>query len=268
MMDASEHILFAAVGDVHANMHMMIDLIQAWETRMSARVSFVLQAGDFEPHRHEADLHTMAAPSKHKRVGDFPDFAAGRPVLPWPVYFIGGNHEPYGFLDQFPHGAEIAHNLYYLGRAEVNTIAKLRVVSLSGIFREKDYSSPRPPVERMNKIPNKTFTSFREADITRIISFECADILLLHDWPANILRQEDLIRFNEQGRRLDYERLGNPYLRGLIDLLSPQLVLCGHVHMRYTSQLDTLDGSAAHIHCLAKVSQGKDGFAVFKACKD
>src|SRR5436309_1716544 len=99
--------LFAAVGDVHGHMHAMVRLLQGWEQKAGRRLSCVLQVGDFEPIRVKEDLESMAAPAKYRRAGDFPDFFAGRAAFPWPVYFIGGNHEPYGLLDLTPEGGEV-----------------------------------------------------------------------------------------------------------------------------------------------------------------
>jgi lariat debranching enzyme len=263
MITSSANILFAAVGDVHGKMQAMVDLLEAWESRAGQHIAFVLQTGDFEPHRNEADLETMAAPSKYKQVGDFPHFAAGHSDFPWPVHFIGGNHEPYGFLDQFPHGARIAPNCHYLGRVEATCLAGLRIVSLTGVFREKDYHSTRPAVDYMNRISNKVFTAFTETDIERALSFGAADVLVLHDWPADIVTPADLSRVEQQCRRLRYKQLGNAYSRLLVELLNPQLVLCGHMHMRYETELETSDGTISRIYCLGRVEQGRDGFAVF-----
>ena len=90
-------MFFAAVGDVHGHMHAMVALLRDWEEASGETLGFVLQVGDFEPHRHEDDLATMAAPSKYRQLGDFADYHSGRATMPWPVYFIGGNHEPTAF---------------------------------------------------------------------------------------------------------------------------------------------------------------------------
>ena len=56
-------VFFAAVGDVHGHMNRMVnDLRHATEV-FHRQFDFVLQVGDFEPHRDEADLATMAAPA-------------------------------------------------------------------------------------------------------------------------------------------------------------------------------------------------------------
>ena len=44
-------IYFAAVGDVHGHIYKMWSLLKRWEEKHHKRLSFVLQVGDFEPHR-------------------------------------------------------------------------------------------------------------------------------------------------------------------------------------------------------------------------
>ncbi|MDJ0554323.1 MAG: metallophosphoesterase [Microcoleaceae cyanobacterium MO_207.B10] len=97
MFDNHQDIYFAVVGDVHGHIYKMIGLLQNWENYSGQKLTFILQVGDFEPHRNEADLATMDAPTKYRKLGDFPDFYEQRSIFPWPIWFIGGNHEPYGF---------------------------------------------------------------------------------------------------------------------------------------------------------------------------
>jgi hypothetical protein len=125
---------FAVVGDVHGNMNLMVDLLSKWEVKNKIKLSFVLQVGDFEPHRNKDDVLSMAAPSKYKKLGDFPEYFKGKRTFPWLVYFIGGNHEPYIFLDHISEGGAIINNCFYFGRSGVTTIEGLRVAGLSGIY--------------------------------------------------------------------------------------------------------------------------------------
>jgi len=267
-MSGPREIIFAAIGDVHANMHAFVDVVQGWEQEVGASVSFVLQTGDFEPHRDEADLQTMAAPAKHKQVGSFPEFVSGQAAFPWPVYFIGGNHEPYGFLDQHPDGTWIADNCRYLGRVGTITLEGLRIVFVSGIHREADFGSTRPPAERISKIPNRRFTAITEADIEAALSFESADILMMHDWPEGIVSPSDHDFIEQHCRRLRLQQLGNPYGRLLVELLAPKLVFCGHMHMRYQAELKASEGGSARIYCLGRVEQGRDALAVFRVSSE
>jgi len=264
MAEPREGTCFAAVGDVHGHTHALVDLVQSWEKETGSHISFVLQVGDFEPHRHAGDLETMAAPVKYKEVGAFQDFLAGRSVFPWPVYFVGGNHEPYGFLDQHTLGAWIVPNCRYLGRAGLVLLAGLRIVFLTGIYRENDFHKTRPPVERISKLPNRVFTAITERDIDQALSCEPADILLMHDWPTGIVAPGDEARFERQLRHPDQPQFGNPYARILIDLLEPRLVLCGHMHVPYEREITTSKGASTRICCLGRADRGRAGLAVFR----
>jgi lariat debranching enzyme len=97
-------IYFATVGDIHGQISKMLGLLEKWTKKYQQKLDFVLQVGDFEPHRHEADLVTMDAPTKYKKLGDFANFYRRQAYFHYPIYFIGGNHEPYSFLAVFPQG--------------------------------------------------------------------------------------------------------------------------------------------------------------------
>ncbi|MEB3339404.1 hypothetical protein [Okeania sp.] len=64
-----QDIFFAVVGDVHGHIYKMINLLQKWENNSHQKLEFILQIGDFEPHRYETDLVTMDAPKKYRKLG-------------------------------------------------------------------------------------------------------------------------------------------------------------------------------------------------------
>ena len=176
--------LFAVVGDVHGAMWTMIRLLNGWEKSRKRRLDFVLQVGDFEPHRDEADLSTMAAPAKYRHLGDFPAFARGEAQFPWPVWFIGGNHEPYGWLETMEEGGQVTSNCSFIGRANIVSVQGLRVAGLSGIYRPELFGISRPPVDEFDFRSNKEWIGWNEGDIERLLSLGEADVLLLHEWPC------------------------------------------------------------------------------------
>ncbi|MBX7222473.1 MAG: metallophosphoesterase [Blastocatellia bacterium] len=256
---------FGAIGDVHGRMFRMVELLSATEQRLRRKLEFVLQVGDFEPHRDEADLHTMAAPSKYRRLGDFPEFYNGKATFPWPVYFIGGNHEPYGYLDRFPAGAELIHNCQYLGRSGCLTVNSLNVVGLSGIYHADWYSQPRPEISRIASVSNKSFMYFNESDVDPLLNREGrVDILLLHEWPANIIDEADQAEFEQVRRSLRYDSVGNEISELVVQWLKPKLVLCGHMHKQYRRRLVLSDNQSVSVCCLASVHEGTDSIAVFQ----
>ena len=179
-------LVIAAVGDVHGHHHQMVTLVEQAAAAAHVSPDLVVQVGDFEPHRHEEDVQSMAAPARYRKLGDFPDFFGGRAGFPWPVLFVGGNHEPYGFLDGIEPGAEIAPGCRWIGRAGMVEHRGLRIAGLSGIFREDCWVEGRPPHAQMHRQKKKRYVGFTPGDIDRLLDL-CSgarpDLLLLHEWP-------------------------------------------------------------------------------------
>lgn len=242
----------------------MVRMISEWEERTGNRISFVLQAGDFEPHRDESDLVTMSAPAKYKRLGDFPDFHAGRASMPWPLYFIGGNHEPYGFLDTITDGGAIASNIHYLGRVGCVELGGCCVVGVSGIYGEERFYSTRPEPSEIATRSNKEYIYFNEEEIGRALDYTSTDILLLHEWPSSVIDPAHMAEFDEQRRSLRYDSIGNHYARMLLDLLEPKLLICGHMHKSYRNTIELPSGEHALLCGLANIEHGEDAVAFFE----
>ncbi|NOK17096.1 metallophosphoesterase [Corallococcus carmarthensis] len=260
---------FAAVGDVHGQMHAMVRLVEGWSARTGKPLAFVVQVGDFEPHRDEADLATMAAPAKYKHLGDFPAYHRRQTGFPWPVYFIGGNHEPYGFLDaQAPQGLEVTPGCHYLGRVGQVEPRGLRVAGLSGIHREDVFRTARPSLLDPRSVSHKAFAYFNEEDVDRAMGLRNIDVLLLHDWPSGLIAASDAAAFAHQRRSVSHDTVGNDYARMLVEALRPRLVLCGHMHRAYRATIRHPSGQVSDVACLASVRQGLESLAVFHVSSD
>ncbi|HRI63879.1 MAG TPA: metallophosphoesterase [Polyangium sp.] len=260
--------LFAAVGDVHGRMHAMVRMLSGWEASTRQTLLFVLQVGDFEPIRHEDDLSSLAAPAKYRTIGEFPDFFNGRAVFPWPVYFIGGNHEPYGLLDTIPDGGQVIHNCTYIGRTGVIEIGGLRIAGLSGIFQADAFERRRPSLQDLGKTSKKEYTYFRKDDIDSAANFESIDILLVHEWPDGVIAPEHADEFENIRRSSRYDAVGNEYARLLMEVLEPRLVLCGHMHKRYHHRLRLESGKFVDVRCLAHMDAGRDAVAIYRVAED
>ena len=253
---------FAAVGDVHGHFYRMVNLLHSWEVKTGHNLEFILQVGDFEPHRHEADLSTMAAPSKYRKLGDFPHFFQEQVSFPWPIWFIGGNHEPYGFLDQIPQGGELVKNCHYLGRVGTVQLGSLKIVGLSGIYQEAIFNNQRPTLVEIGDRSNKDYIGFTESEVMSALEEKVTDILLLHDWPENIINPKDREIFNRY-KQFDINQVGNEYARMLVNELKPRLAICGHLHQKYRSSLIFPSGQTTNICCLANVQSGWDSVGIF-----
>lgn len=260
----TQEVYFAAVGDVHGHMCKMVEMLKKWEASTNKKLAFILQVGDFEAHRDEIDLSTMAAPSKYRKIGDFPDFYQQKKFFPWPIYFIGGNHEPYGFLDLFPEGQEIIPNCYYLGRTGKLELSGLTILGLSGIYREDKFELLRPSVKDISKKSNKEYIYFDKQEVNKMLEFSSPNILLFHEWPANIVDNENHKEFETLRHALGYDDVGNEYARLITELLEPDLVICGHMHKKYRKEIKLESGKLVKICCLANVEQGFNSIAVFQ----
>lgn len=231
----------------------MIRLLSGWEKSRKRRLDFVLQVGDFEPHRDEADLSTMAAPAKYRQLGDFPAFARGEAQFPWPVWFIGGNHEPYGWLEAMEDGGQVLSNCSFIGRANIVSVQGLRVAGLSGIFKSEFFGVARPPIEEFDFRSNKEWIGWNEGDIERLLSLGEADVLLLHEWPCQF---SDNQRHIPSGEAWEWIEL-------VLKKVRPQMVFCGHLHSRWRSAA-RVDGATIPVECLGQVSSGPDCFEVYE----
>lgn len=241
---------FAVVGDVHGAMHAMVGQVEAASRRLGVTPEFVLQVGDFEPHRDEADLASMSSPRKYRRLGDFADYHSGRARFPWPVYFIGGNHEPYGFLDRLGSGP-VAPNCAFLGRVGRVELGGLRVVGLSGIEKPRLLAG-RPSLDAPGA-RTKDLVGFSSAEVSQACAAGPADLLLLHDWPAGAVDPLDAALFAAGHRAGAPEAVGNDSARAVVDALRPDWVFCGHMHRGYRSTIAHPQGQPTQLAGLAKV---------------
>jgi hypothetical protein len=266
--------VIAAVGDVHGHHHRMVALVEQAAAGAGLRPDVVVQVGDFEPHRGPADVETMAAPARYRKLGDFPDFFEGRASFPWPVLFVGGNHEPYGFLDGLAAGAEIAPGCRWIGRAGLVEHRGLRVAGLSGVFREDCWVEGRPPHAQMHRQKKKRYTGYTPEDIASLLDLGSGarpDLLLLHEWPRMTLGPAECAQLrgfageDRSGDDLpDLRRIGavvgSAQALELALLLEPRLVLCGHVHAPLRA---TLPGGIP-LRALGKVADGLSAIALFR----
>ncbi|GMU07924.1 hypothetical protein [Corallococcus caeni] len=176
--------------------------------------------------------------------------------FPWPVYFIGGNHEPYGFLDtQATQGFEATPGCHYLGRVGQVELRGLRVAGLSGIHREDAFQTARPSLTSSQAVAHKAFAYFNEEDVDRAMALRKVDVLMLHDWPSGLIAAEDAGAF-EQRRSVSHDTVGNDYAHKLVEALKPRVVLCGQMHRAYRAAIRPPSGKVSDGPCLAACARG------------
>lgn len=250
---------FAAVGDVHGAMHAMERLLDAWELEQRRRIDFVLQVGDFEPHRNQSDLDSASIPKKYRSVGDFPDFHEERAAFRRPVYFIGGNHEPYGHLETIPKGGQVAPNCHYLGRVGQKRISGISVAWLGGIYSDRGLAG-RPPLSALPTAKKKLYAYFSQAEAERAMHFSKTDVLILHEWPRGAIRPEQAHEVANRRRARDAEAVGNELAKSIVDRLRPKLIIAGHMHWRHRSHI-----GLSRFAAMGHIDTGPDALGVFEA---
>lgn len=227
----------AVYGDIHG--HWLDFKESVAELHAREPLDLVLQCGDAQPFRDEADLEYMHCPSKYREPGDFWAFYQGVEEFPVPVLFVGGNHEPWGFLDQHRDGGQLAHNVQFLGRAGSTSVNGLRIAGVSGVYSPTYFGEPHPeppyPVSR-----RKQATYYNQADIDRALAVGRADILLLHNWPDLMNAARDATWPSH------WTQVGCGYLSLVVESLRPRWVFCGHMHRKAQHRV-----GATEIICLS-----------------
>ena len=212
----------AVFGDIHGHWRDFRDAVL--ELQSQAPLDLVLQCGDAQPIRNEDDLEYMHCPKKYRELGDFWMFHEGTEEFPVPLLFIGGNHEPWNFLDENREGGFLAPNIEFLGRVGMRNINGTRIVGLSGVYSPKHFNTPH--IDWPYSISKrKQATYYNSEDLDKALGFGGADILLLHEWPSimNGARNENWPP--------QWGNVGSKHLTALVELLVPKYVFCAHMHV-------------------------------------
>lgn len=223
--------IVAVVGDVHgrwAELAAQLDVARGFLDDPHD-LEAILQVGDAEATLGEAQLQEVYAKPDRHRVGDFHRVVSGEVVLPAPLYFIGGNHEPWRSLDRngglVRGGAPVGPGVHFLGRSGVVEVAGMRIAFLSGVrrasgptlrtARERDaLGSPRE---------NGFYVQDEVDDLMRVGS---ADLLLTHDWPRG------------SGFVHKTALAGDEVVAAAVRHLRPIAGFHGHMHRREDFDLD------------------------------
>ncbi|GAA2431572.1 metallophosphoesterase family protein [Streptomyces macrosporus] len=235
------------VGDVHGE----FGRLAAWSAavrRHHGPLGAVLAVGDAEANRDEADAAGVHNP-KARGGGEFPLVADGRLELGAPLYFIGGNHDPWPSLDAAGPG-RWSDAARFLGRAGVADVAGFRVAFLSGIHAARVTDVPGAPRKTAK---DRTYYTAEEVERVAREAHRAGpvDMLLTHDRPSGIAGP---------GRG----HVGRPELRTLCERVRPRWHFCGHMHHRRRATVGPTEVVClGHIRngpaALALVERGPDG---------
>lgn len=213
----------AVFGDIHGHWIDFRDAVQDLQQR-GANLDLVLQCGDAQPFRDEADVEYMNCPTKYRELGDYWMFHHGEETWPLPLLlFIPGNHEPYNLFDQNPNGCELAPNIEYMGRVAARTVGDVKIVGLGGVHSDRFFGEPHL---RWPYLPNKKkqATYYNNTDINKALGFGNPDILLTHEWP------QFMVEAHSEKLRSQRVAQVSDELAILVECLSPRWYFCAHMH--------------------------------------
>ncbi len=245
-------------GDVHGKAHTLYHTVRTLE-REGTPVTAALQVGDMQTLRSPEELRFLNAPAKHRDVGDFPDYFLNGSV-PYPTFFIAGNHEQWDLLARHPRGGELLPNLHYLGRTGTRTLDGKVVAGLSGIYSPTVFPIERPHGNR----PGKHHRYYTEQDLTTLAQMTVVDILLMHDWPHihSLLGSSHDTQDPSLQEALQRDT-GQKHLSELALSLNPSFIFCGHRHRPFTLTFTGNKGKTTSLICLDKVGKSeKDHYVI------
>lgn len=251
-------MLIAVIGDIHGRFFRVEQWVETLEKARGQEVALVLAVGDVETFL-TADDHRRKA-TKRAMPAEFAAYATGERTMRRPMVFVGGNNEAFGDLEPYvEQGGEIAPNVRYLGRAGVSDLAGLRVAFLSGIYAPTRFTRPRVAPTTWER--SKQAGYFRADDVEVVRHVETADVLLLHEWPRGVAGRDSAVaRAGARGIRAPHwTNVGNPHGKMLVDVLRPEWVLCGHLHVPHAATYTWNEGQATRVVCLDQASRPEGG---------
>jgi lariat debranching enzyme len=228
----------AIEGCCHGELDNIYSTLEHIETENNIKIDLLIICGDFQAARNEKDLASMAIPNKYLEMGTFWKYYAGQKKAPMLTIFVGGNHEASNYMSELPYGGWVAENIYYMGYANVINFAGLRIAGLSGIFNSKDFYKGHhelPPYDS-NSLRSvyhvKNLETFRLSQIKQPL-----DIMVTHDWPANVYKCGDvayLLRLKPfLADEIGTNPLGSLENERLLKLLQPTYWFSAHFHVKY-----------------------------------
>ncbi|CAG9464267.1 unnamed protein product [Pedinophyceae sp. YPF-701] len=258
-------LVVAVTGCGHGELEAMFDVVREIEQARGVQVDLLINCGDFQAVRNEADLECMACPRKYRQMGTFYRYYTGELKPPCPVLFIGGNHEASNHLHELFYGGWAAPDVFYLGQAGCVRFGGLRIAGLSGIFKPRDY------VRGHHEKPPYTDSSMRSAYHVRELEVHRlglltgqVDVMLSHDWPAGVTAYGDRAHLLKKKPyfRQDDERgeLGNPHTMDLMRRLKPKYWFSAHLHCKFSALVPHAGDACAPTRFLAldKPIPGRD----------
>ncbi len=235
-------VRFVALGDLHGSFARAAEAMHE-ASEILGGLDLALCVGDAEANRNAKDAAGVATGRGHRRwVGEFPMVLRGEVLLPAPLYFIGGDHEPWATLDAQGPG-EIGGSVHFMGRAGVREISGMNIAFISGI---RGAASEGDMFSRHGRDERACWVRAEMIALERAIAKrDRIDIMMTHDWPDEVLGEDG---------DADLARIGLSS--------GAQLHLCGHRHRSTTGSYGETE-----VLALSEIT-GDQGWAAFKRMRN
>jgi lariat debranching enzyme len=257
-------VRIAVQGCCHGELDKIYEQIREHEASTGETIDFLLCCGDFQSIRNKEDMQSMAVPDKYKTYGDFVKYYRGEKRVPVLTLFIGGNHEASNLLAEEYYGGYVSDGIFYLGHSSVVTVCGVRIGSLSGIYKGRDYTRPYPTVPYDHHTMRDAYhvRGFEVEKLHRYAAIfhknqqqqhqqqsptpgkkdpHAVDIMLSHDWPVGITKygnEAALLRIKPYfADDIAHGVLGNPYTMELLNSMRPKYWFAAHLHCHFTAQV-------------------------------
>ncbi|KAI5926005.1 lariat debranching enzyme, C-terminal domain-containing protein [Camillea tinctor] len=236
-----EGVRVAIEGCGHGTLDAIYDSVKrSSKARGWDGVDLVIIGGDFQAARNGADLSVMAVPAKYRQLGDYHAYYSGSKKAPYLTLFVGGNHEAAAHMAELYYGGWVAHNIYYMGAANVLRLGPLRIAGMSGIWKEHYYHTTHEERLPFRFRDVRSFYAVREEDVRKLLLLrEPVDVGISHDWPLGIEQLGDV--HDLLGKKPHFKSeiasnsLGNPAAAWVMDRLRPAYWFSAHLHTNFAA---------------------------------
>jgi lariat debranching enzyme len=230
----------AIVGCGHGELDKIYELLEHIQTTRGLNIDLLIICGDFQAVRNEADLATMACPSKYREMNTFYKYYSGEKKAPVLTLYIGGNHEASNYHLELYNGGWVAPNIFFLGYAGIVTFGGIRIGGLSGIFKGHDYCQGHYEFPPYTDKTMRSAYHVRELEVFRLLQVtRTLDIFLSHDWPRGIYHHgntNNLIRAKKfLAAEIKDNSLGSPAAQRLLEVLRPKFWFSAHLHVKFSA---------------------------------
>lgn len=245
--------IIAFVGDVHGQIDRMYDLLLAWQERTGAKLSAIVQVGDFG-----IFLDPVVASDFHK-------YAEARSVAPIATYVCPGNHESFEVIRAWQKTPDAIQNMKLLPDGGITEVCGMGIGSAWGNYSPLSWNDPRRVEQsRESENPGRRALHIYRPAVERLLGRSGPlHILVSHDAascdvPPQFHKPPDAGLRSQLGLDAEETPRGCPGLMAAIDKFQPSRHYFGHYHVHWEAKI-----FKTRAICLPDIERAPHRFADF-----